>query len=163
MGKKELSGYKCLQIMDKVLCSGVDNTSITIVWRETLLSLKDAFGVNKVLKGYGNIDSNSDTPLGIYIWGKENFLSSYEPDMVFMTEDKSIIGLYMCLEDEEDEILVCSECGSRDVEYMAWVDANTHKFKCEVDLSDEDNNFCNTCSSHVNLITEKEFKEQKEE
>lgn len=52
-----------------------------------------------------------------------------------------------------DEILHCSECGSSDVEIMAWVDPNTDKYIADVDgdMSAE-SCWCDNCEAHTNLV-----------
>lgn len=56
--------------------------------------------------------------------------------------------------------LVCNNCGSKKVQYMAWVDANTLKY---IDSPDESDTWCNICEDHVKLTTFKEFKENQNE
>lgn len=96
MGKDEVSGIKCLEIMDKALRSGLDQSNLTIVSQTEPISFKDMFGIEKVIKGDHDIDS--DILPGIYIWDKENFLDDYDPDVVFMTTNGGLIGLYRCIE-----------------------------------------------------------------
>jgi hypothetical protein len=52
--------------------------------------------------------------------------------------------------------LVCSQCGSRNVEAKAWVDANTNKYKGDAVLDDEDT-WCSDCQEHTGLVTEDDF------
>lgn len=54
--------------------------------------------------------------------------------------------------------LVCSDCGSDKVDYLAWVDANTQIFKEPFGPDgDSDNCWCRKCEEHTNLIFEKDF------
>lgn len=55
-------------------------------------------------------------------------------------------------------ILVCSECGSDNIQVLAWVDANTNKYVCEGGGSIDDN-WCNDCDDHVrfDLVDAEEF------
>lgn len=97
MKENKISGKKCLEIMDKALRSGLDQSNITIVSEQECISFKDMFGVKKVIKGDHDIDS--DILPGIYIWDKENFLEGHDPDVIFMTTNGGLIGLYRCVED----------------------------------------------------------------
>lgn len=97
MGKNEVSGIKCLEIMDKALRLGLDQSNLTIVSQTEPISFKDMFGIKKVIKG--DHDINSDILPGIYIWDKENFLDGYDPDVIFMTTNGGLIGLYRCIEE----------------------------------------------------------------
>lgn len=54
-------------------------------------------------------------------------------------------------------MLVCEICGGKDIETLAWVDANTGEYKSDSGDYDEDTNWCNDCEEHVNLISEEEY------
>ena len=59
----------------------------------------------------------------------------------------------MAKEKDKEEILVCSECGSNDVDYLAWVGANTYEYKTPFGPDgDSDNCWCNVCEEHTDLI-----------
>jgi Zn finger protein HypA/HybF involved in hydrogenase expression len=51
------------------------------------------------------------------------------------------------VEEEADEYLVCSECGSKNVQVRAWVDANTNRYESEID----GDAWCENCDEHVSL------------
>lgn len=47
-------------------------------------------------------------------------------------------------------MLVCNNCGSKDIEILAWVDANTNEYKSE--YSDETiHKYCNNCQEHYSF------------
>lgn len=53
-----------------------------------------------------------------------------------------------------DEILYCTECGSKDVQVMAWVDANTDEYCSDVnDPCEIDDCWCGSCDEHTPLAT----------
>jgi hypothetical protein len=56
--------------------------------------------------------------------------------------------------EEKDQILVCEECGSHNVETQAWVKVNENN-KCSdyLGIDDDGNNWCNDCQEHVPFIT----------
>ena len=39
-------------------------------------------------------------------------------------------------------MLVCEDCGSKDVQVLAWVDANTNEYKGEGPNNGSDQNWC---------------------
>jgi hypothetical protein len=60
---------------------------------------------------------------------------------------------------EKEEILVCENCGSRNVETMAWVKLNkSNSFSGYIEIEDPYRNWCCDCESHVLLITLSEYK-----
>lgn len=61
-----------------------------------------------------------------------------------------------------DDIVVCDECGSDDIQTQAWVDPNTHIFIGTTGI-DRDDNWCGECEDHQPFCTLKEFKERMEE
>ena len=47
-------------------------------------------------------------------------------------------------------ILVCRDCGTDNIQSLAWVDANTNKYVCNAGLNDNDNDkWCNDCEDYV--------------
>ena len=56
-------------------------------------------------------------------------------------------------------LIVCNRCGSSKLEVLAWVDANTDKFKGLRDDGDQEG-YCNKCKDHVLITTLKEFNER---
>ena len=57
----------------------------------------------------------------------------------------------------EPETIVCSECGSTNVETKAWVDANTDEVLDSCSDGDIEDNWCRDCEKHVELISYKEY------
>lgn len=59
------------------------------------------------------------------------------------------------------DVLVCSECGSTNVQMQAWVNANTHEYidLTDPDNDDEGNNWCEDCQEHTRLCPLYEFEE----
>ena len=45
---------------------------------------------------------------------------------------------------KESSVLVCQECGSREIQMMAWVDPNTLKYASSID-ADADDQWCDVC------------------
>lgn len=64
--------------------------------------------------------------------------------------------------DTEHETLYCAECGSADVQVMAWVNINEGKtFDSDIGGNDdEESNYCESCGKHPRLLTRKELMEQ---
>lgn len=58
--------------------------------------------------------------------------------------------------EETKPTLVCSECGSDEVEYLDWIDANSGKITNTYQGHGEEN-WCRNCESHPRLITEEEY------
>lgn len=60
-----------------------------------------------------------------------------------------------------DKTLYCAECGSTNVDIKMWVNPNTGMISgtCS-DLDEEDDNWCNNCENHVQLLTLKELWER---
>lgn len=60
--------------------------------------------------------------------------------------------------------LVCTKCGSSDVQSQAWVNANDHT-QIDFSLSEttKNGNWCNDCEEHVPLMPEEEFLVQQED
>ena len=61
------------------------------------------------------------------------------------------------------EKFVCEECGGTDIQIKAWVDANTLEYQEGCDLGDEDDNWCEDCEEHTNIMHKDEYDKQKEE
>lgn len=59
-------------------------------------------------------------------------------------------------------MLVCEECGGKNIQIMAWVNANTHEY-IEDGWSEVQDNWCDDCESHVNFIDEEDFLTNDEE
>lgn len=60
-----------------------------------------------------------------------------------------------------EEELVCSDCGSRDVQVLAWVWANTDEYADSHSGTSEA--WCERCRRHVVLLTQGEYKQTKDE
>ena len=62
-------------------------------------------------------------------------------------------------EPDDSKVLVCEECGSRQVEIQAWIDANTEMFVCDT-AHDRDGKWCEECKENVNFCSLEEFKQK---
>lgn len=62
-------------------------------------------------------------------------------------------------EPDDSKVLVCEECGSRQVEIQAWIDANTEMFVCDT-AHDRDGKWCEGCKENVNFCSLEEFKQK---
>lgn len=58
--------------------------------------------------------------------------------------------------------LVCQECGGTNIHIKAWVDANTLEYVDGCSDGDTEDNWCEDCGDHLNIITYQEFKENQE-
>ena len=47
-----------------------------------------------------------------------------------------------------NNLLVCKKCNSKDVDMLAWVNANTNIYSNESSESESGRYFCNTCNEH---------------
>lgn len=56
-------------------------------------------------------------------------------------------------------LLVCDECGSREIQMMAWVDPNTSECTSTID-ADSDDRWCDTCQEHVWFCSLAEFRQR---
>lgn len=162
-----------LEVFKCIVSANIENYKIKVVTSEDKRPLNEVF---KGVKAVGNdINVEDIAPAGIYITTDEYCNRIGKPDAFFEDKlhnivfyadrscmDNKMLAKLFTIEKvmEEEEILVCEKCGSKDVEYLAWVDANTHEYKCSSDL-DEEGNFCNKCREHVYLVTEKEYKDGK--
>ncbi len=61
--------------------------------------------------------------------------------------------------DDESQLLVCDECGSREIQMMAWVDPNTSECTSTID-ADSDDRWCDTCQEHVWFCSLAEFRQR---
>ena len=52
----------------------------------------------------------------------------------------------------------CAECGSTDIQHVAWVDTNTYEYK-DLFLSDDQDKSCEYCDEHTRQIPESELME----
>ena len=59
-----------------------------------------------------------------------------------------------------DMVLVCSNCGSSDLETKRWVNLITGQPVEDVELSDRYNNWCNGCKSHPEIILKSEYEQR---
>lgn len=59
---------------------------------------------------------------------------------------------------DKDKIIkvVCSECGSDDVQQKMWVNPNTNEIDGTAYLDNEDS-YCKDCQAHNDLITEEQW------
>ena len=62
-------------------------------------------------------------------------------------------------ESDDSKVLVCTECGSRQVETQAWIDANTEMYICDT-AHDRDGKWCEDCEENVNFCSLEEFKQR---
>ena len=61
-------------------------------------------------------------------------------------------------EPDDSKVLVCEECGSRQVETQAWIDANTEMYICDT-AHDCDGKWCEECEENVDFCSLEEFKQ----
>jgi len=52
--------------------------------------------------------------------------------------------------------LVCSQCGGKNVQIHAWVDANTNKYIGD-DMWDDGDTWCEDCEDHTGLVMKSEY------
>ena len=52
------------------------------------------------------------------------------------------------------KLLVCQECGSTDVDVLAWVNINTNEYMSDAGDSDM---FCNFCQEETRVLTNDEY------
>ena len=60
---------------------------------------------------------------------------------------------------DDSKILVCSECGSTQIEIQAWVDVNTNEYHSDVD----DDIWCLLCKDNVGTCTKHAYTEMMQE
>lgn len=53
--------------------------------------------------------------------------------------------------------LVCEQCGSDDVDILAWVNINTNLYTGD---NGEDTAYCNVCEEEVDIMTEEEYSQK---
>ena len=59
--------------------------------------------------------------------------------------------------------LECEECGGKNIQVLAWVDANTNKYKDEGPSLGLTKNWCDDCEDHTPLIKEDEYSDKEDE
>lgn len=59
---------------------------------------------------------------------------------------------------KEKELLVCSICGSKDVQSLAWVDANTNEFINDCADQYSEPFYCCDCEDNTGLTYEEDWK-----
>ena len=63
-----------------------------------------------------------------------------------------------------DDDLVCSTCGSDDVELRAWVHCKTQRVDDSgTEIDSDDDTWCNVCEDHTGLQSRISFREETEE
>lgn len=62
----------------------------------------------------------------------------------------------------DKEILVCEQCGSKKIQTLAWVDANTNKYVGEFSNEKQDN-WCENCEEHVYFTTEETYNQNQDD
>ncbi len=60
-------------------------------------------------------------------------------------------------------IWVCKSCGSREVEILQWIDANTGKMTTEYEADSDEDTWCRTCEKHAGIVDLSEYQTVKEE
>jgi len=68
-------------------------------------------------------------------------------------------GKARCKLPDDSKILVCSECGSTQIEIQAWVDVNTNEYHSDVD----DDIWCLLCKDNVGTCTKHDYTEMMQE
>lgn len=53
-------------------------------------------------------------------------------------------------------MLVCEQCGGKNIQILAWVDANTYEYRSG-GCGEEDDRWCEDCQEHVTFVDEDEF------
>lgn len=59
--------------------------------------------------------------------------------------------------------LYCAECGGTSIQTQAWVNPNTHEFYDFMGVDDNENNWCDDCEDHTELLTLQELWKRFEE
>lgn len=54
-------------------------------------------------------------------------------------------------------MVVCKNCGGTNIQFKAWVDANTLKFVDDAGDNDCEDNWCEDCIDHVYFCTKSEY------
>ena len=65
-------------------------------------------------------------------------------------------------EPHDEDVYVCAECGSPEVELKAWVNANTNEFMSTAD-DDYYDRWCNQCEDNIDYCNKKEYIEKIQE
>jgi len=63
-------------------------------------------------------------------------------------------------EKKYSELLVCEDCGSKDVEVKAWININTNEYCSDVPDCDY---WCPQCRNHANVTSYEEYLRRLEE
>lgn len=58
-------------------------------------------------------------------------------------------------------MLVCSKCGNRDVQTLAWVNVNTNEYISDGPNDEVDDYWCSFCNTHVKIKEYKDYIEKK--
>lgn len=56
-----------------------------------------------------------------------------------------------------DAVMVCSGCGSENVETLDWIDVQTNKVTGTYESEDPGSNWCRDCEQHLPIVQRKEF------
>jgi len=59
-------------------------------------------------------------------------------------------------------VYVCEECGSTDIQCVAWVYVNTNVIADTYGDGDVQDLWCDKCDAHTHQITEAEYKQNQE-
>ena len=68
---------------------------------------------------------------------------------------------YGFISEDDFDVIVCEECGSRDIQTQAWVDPNSHRYIDETGI-DRDDNWCDGCQTNTYFCSKAEFMERME-
>lgn len=60
----------------------------------------------------------------------------------------------------KEGVLVCSQCGSLEIESQAWVNANYHTYCSDIDDDDIEATWCNDCQRHVRFMSLADFEKK---
>jgi len=56
-----------------------------------------------------------------------------------------------------DELLVCQECGNTNISIKHWIDPNTNIIGDTCSDGEKEDNWCDDCQKHINIITKEEY------
>jgi len=59
---------------------------------------------------------------------------------------------------KDNQILVCEECGSQDIQTLMWVNPNNNEIDGELSCENDENNWCKVCCEHVSLTSLEQYK-----
>lgn len=71
-----------------------------------------------------------------------------------MSTDKLLTNIDLL--SQKAVLIVCSECGSEDVQNKMWVNSNTNVIDGSATLDDDDC-YCKDCQAHTKLISQTEW------